>query len=145
MHRNPANTNDSLCSGTKRLLTFWVLGFLTWGERDTQFLLCWLFLHLTQQCAAHPVVPNWTGLAQAQKSTRLFQRQISTNCFFQKSPKFSAHHFRAWHHFLSGVFIMTFVIVTSSAHEHEHLHSMCAPAHALSQTVLSLTKQNDKM
>ena len=34
----------------------------------------------------------------AQKSTRFVQRQISTNCFFSKSPKFSAPRFRAWRH-----------------------------------------------
>ena len=39
---------------------------------------------------------------------------------------------------------MTFVIVTSSVHERE-LHSMCAPARALSRIVLSLTKPNDKI
>ena len=37
---------------------------------------------------------------------------------------------------------MTFVIVTSSARECE-LHSMCAPARALSRIVLCLTKMND--
>ena len=40
---------------------------------------------------------------------------------------------------------MTYVIVTSSAREHEHLHSMSAPARALSRIVLSLTKPNDKI
>ena len=39
---------------------------------------------------------------------------------------------------------MTFVIVTSSAHERE-LHSICAPARALSRIVLILTKPNDKI
>ena len=53
---------------------------------------------LTQQTRGASRGPNWTDLAQAQKSTSLAQRQISTNCFFQKSPKFSAPHFRAWRH-----------------------------------------------
>ena len=80
------------------------------------------------------------------------QRQVSTNCFFfQKSPKFSAHRFRAWRHshpqahFLSGGFIMTFVNVTSSTREREHLHSMCAPERVLSRKFPSLTKPIDKI
>ena len=39
--------------------------------------------------AAHPVALSWTALAQV---------QISTNYFFQKSPKFPAHRIRAWRH-----------------------------------------------
>ena len=31
--------------------------------------------------------PNWPGLAEARKSTRFAQVQISTNSFFQKSPQ----------------------------------------------------------
>ena len=103
----------------------------------------------------HPVDHNSTGLTQVristslvqlQISTCLAQRQISTSCFFFKSPRIPAHRFRAWPHlhFLSGFFIMTFVIVTSSARERE-LYSMCAPECALSRIVLSLTKPNDKI
>ena len=40
---------------------------------------------------------------------------------------------------------MTYVIVTSSPHEREHLHSICAPTRALSRIVLSLTKPKDKI
>ena len=40
---------------------------------------------------------------------------------------------------------MTSVIVTSSVHEHEYLRSMCVPARAQSQIILSLTKPNDKI
>ena len=77
---------------------YWLLEFsLRHEERETQFLLCWPF-HLTQQTRSASRRPNWTGLAQAKKSTRFVQRQISTHCFFQKSPKFPAHRFRAWHH-----------------------------------------------
>ena len=32
-------------SGTKRLLTFFLLLVFRLEERETQFLLCWLFLH----------------------------------------------------------------------------------------------------
>ena len=48
-------------------------------------------------------------------------------------------------YFVSGVFIMTSVIVTSSTHKHEHLRSMSIPACVLSRIVLSLTKPNDKI
>ena len=65
MHRNPEireTLTTFFSSGTKLLLLSWLLGFRL-EERETQFLLCWLF-HLTQQRAAHPVAHNWTGLAQ---------------------------------------------------------------------------------
>ena len=69
-------------------------GFTTRGERDTQFLLCWLF-HLTQQRAAHHVDPTSqvsprlkNQRASPRFESQLFQFQISTNCFFfQKSPQ----------------------------------------------------------
>ena len=48
-------------------------------------------------------------------------------------------------HFLSGGFIMTSVIVTSSLCEREHLRSMCALTRALSRKVLSRTKPKDKI
>ena len=98
---------------------------------------------LTDVTGAHLVVHNWTGLAQVRSSTRFVQRQISTNCFFKKITKIPSPSlpgltsFTPQSHFISGVFIMTFVIVTSSARERE-LYSMCAPARAL-----SLTKPND--
>ena len=74
--------------------------FSTRGERETQFLLCWLFLHPTQSTpklncpaqssmsthwpnerAAHPLTLSWTRLAQV---------QISNNCFFIKITKNSS-------------------------------------------------------
>ena len=141
-HRNPKNnrnTDDLLGSGTKLLLPSLSLGFQH-EESETQFLLCWLF-HQNQQPAAHLVDlnrPHWAP-------------KISTNCFFSKYPRIPAHRFRAWRHlypqsyFLSGVFIMTSVIVTSSPREREHLRSMCAPTRALSRKVLSLTKPKVKI
>ena len=110
MHRNLEKLMTLGSSGKKLLLPSWLLGFSTRGERDTQFLLCWLF-HLTQHRAAHPVVHNWTGLAQVPKSTRFVQPQISSNYFFFKNhTKSSVHRFQAWRHshpqsyFLSGFF-----------------------------------------
>ena len=113
-------------------------------ERDTQFLLCWLF-HLTPPCAAHPVDP--TGLAQVRISTRPVYIQISINCiFFQKSPKILSPSLPGMTSFTyPGFFIMTSVIITSSPREREHLRSMCAPTRALSRRVLSLTKPKDKI
>ena len=102
MQRNPETLTTFFSSGTKRLLTSWVFRH---EERETQFVLCQLFLHRPQPTpswtaqprvkistlwpnkrAAHPVVPIRTGLAQS---------QISTNVFFEIT-KFSAHRFRAW-------------------------------------------------
>ena len=96
---------------TEKLHCFlWMCMYLVFRheERETQFLLCWLFLHRPSvnpqlDCpvqsqistnwpikhAAHPVAPSWTGLTQS---------QISTNCFFQKSPKIPAPCFQAWCH-----------------------------------------------
>ena len=105
-------------SGTKRLLPSWLSGFFTRGERETHnfyYADCSYIVrqstpqlnsrprvristHWPNKRAAHPVNHNWTGLAQVQKSTNFAQRQISTNCFFQKSPKFRAHRFWAWRH-----------------------------------------------
>ena len=68
MHSNPKNTwntDDSLGSGMKLLLPSRLLGF-RYEERETQFLLCWLF-HLTPPRAAHLVDP--TGLAHVRIST----------------------------------------------------------------------------
>ena len=90
MHRNPKNTwniDDSLGSGTKLLLPSWLLGFQhRERERDTQFLLCWLF-PLIPTRTAHLVDP--TGLASPRFENQLassrFKSQLTA--FFQKSPK----------------------------------------------------------
>ena len=146
----PKHWRLSLVQVRKHLLPSWLLGFSTRGKRDT--ISTMLTVPSDPTTRGHPVVHNWTGLAQVQKSTRFIQLQISTNCFFfLNHPKFSAHRFQAWTsftfpvHFLSGVFIMTSVIVTSSPRKCEHLRLMCAPARALSRIVLSLTKPKDKI
>ena len=116
---------------------FWLLVFRH-EERETQFFLCWLFLNrpsvdslaelvvpksnlnsLTQQIRGASRSPRWTGLAQV---------RISINCFFSEIPKIQSpslpgmSSFTPQSHLPSCVFIMTFVIFTSSAHERE-LHS----------------------
>ena len=126
--------------------------FSTWGERDTQFLLCWLFLHHPQstpqlnwpaqspsstnwpnKCAAHPVVPSWTALTQV---------QISTHCFFQKSLKFPAHHFWAWYHsYPSRISYLGFLLYLWLSHPPHGSVNTCTK----SRTVQSLTKPNDKI
>ena len=70
------------CSGTKRLLTSWLLIFRH-EERETQFLLCWLFLHRPQST---PQL-DWPGP----------ESNLNWH-IFSKITKFSAHRFRAWHH-----------------------------------------------
>ena len=152
MHRNPKNTrntDDSLGSGTKLLLPSWLLGF-QYEERETQFLLCWLF-HLTPPRAAH--LADTTGLVSLRLKNHLAspRSESQLTAFFQNHPESSAHRCRRWRHshpqsyFLSEVFIMTSVIVTSSPREREHLSSICAPTRTLSRTVLSLTKPKDKI
>ena len=90
MHRNPETLTTFFSSGTKCLLTSWLLLFRH-EERETQFLLCWLFLHRSlvnpqlncpaqspisthwpNKRAAHPVDPSWTALTQVQISTNVF-------------------------------------------------------------------------
>ena len=104
----------------------------TRGERDTQFLLCRLFLHRPQS------TPQLDCPAQSQISTNLFFK-ITKNLSLSLPGMTSSI---PQSHFLPVGFIMTFVIVISSAHERE-LYSMCAPA--LSRIVQSPTKPNDKI
>ena len=153
MHRNP-ETLETLTTlgslGTKLLLSSWLLGFSTRGERDT--ISTMLTVPSDPTTRGHPVVHNWAGLAKVRKINSLRPASdLSKLLFFKNHPKYSAHRFQAWRHthpqshLLSGVFIMTSVIVTSSPREREHLRSMCAPTRALSWTVLCLTKPKDKI
>ena len=147
IYRNPAKHWRLSCFRHETFITFLILGF--WHEeRETQFLLCWLF-HLTRQRAAHPTRPNLSRLGS---NLNLLRPASNPNSLlFSKYPRMPAHRFQVWPHshphphFLSRDFIMTSVIVTSSPREGEHLHSMCAPTHELSRKVLSLTKLKDKI
>ena len=153
MHRNPETLTTFFSSGMKRLLTFLLLGFSTRGERETQFLLCWLFLHRPQSTpqlnclgqspistnwpnkrAAHPVAPSWTALAQV---------QISTNCFFQKSPKIPAHRFRAMTSFTPQSHFPSWVLLWHLWLS--HLPHASVNTCSKSRTVQNLTKPNDKI
>ena len=78
--------------------------------------------------------PQTTGLASASSENRLASSKPESQltAFFQ-IPKSSAHRFRPSRHsrprshFLSGVFIVTSVIVSSTLHALENLDSMCTP------------------
>ena len=90
--------------------------------------------------AAHPVAPSWTGPAQSQISTNFFFKihQILSQSLpgmTSPTPQF---------YFPSGVFIMTFVIVTSSVRKRK-LHSICVCTCTKSRIVQSLTEPNDKI
>ena len=121
----------SFGSGTKLLFTFLSLRFFDMrSERHNSF----------NKRAAHFVDPNWSRLGETKNrlpSSRIesqlfrseFKSQLTVFFKFQKPQRF-----RAWRHsrprfffFLSGVFIVTSLIVTSIPHAREHLHSVCAP------------------
>ena len=69
-------------SGMTLLFPSWLLGFQhEERERDTQFLLCWLF-HLTSPRAAHLVDPTGLALPRSKKNqlaSSSFKYQL---CFF---------------------------------------------------------------
>ena len=83
-------------SSTKLLLPSRLLDFSTRGERDTLFTMLTVPSDPTTCGASRR--PNLTELALVQKSTLFVQPQISTNCFFSKSPRVSAHRFRTRRH-----------------------------------------------
>ena len=123
-HRNPKNTKHWRLSwfGYETFITFFKFRFFdTRRERHTIFL-CWLFVHRQLSNNARTPRSPQTGLAspRSKKSTRFVQLQISTHCFYSKSLRIPVHRFRVWRHsypqlhFLSGIFIVTSVIVTSS-------------------------------
>ena len=148
MHRNPKNTqntDDFLCSGMKLLLPTWLLGFSTRGEKDTISTM----LTVPSDLTMHHIDPTGLALPRLENQLASPRSESQLTPFFQQSPKILSPSlpgmtsFTPQSHFLSGVFIMTSVIVTPSSRECEHLRSMCVPACALSRIVLSLTKPND--
>ena len=90
---------------------FFTFTFSTRGERDTIFTMLTVSSDPTN-ARRIPLATNWTRVVQLKISTNwpnkraahpvdptgLAQVRISTNCFFQKSPKFPAPRFRAWRH-----------------------------------------------
>ena len=118
-----------------------VYSLLDFQSFDTRRERHTIFTRLTVPTSPTVNSPSWTGPAQSQMSTNVFF-EITKNL----GPSFPGiTSFTPQSHFLTGGFIMTFVIVISSAHERE-LYSMCAtPALALSRIVQSPTKPNDKI
>ena len=114
--------------------------YTTRGERGTHTIFTMLTVPSDPKTRGTSRSPNWPRQASDLNS-----------CFFSKSPRIPSPSlpglmpFIPLSYFLSGVFIMTFVIVTSSVRARKHLHSMCALARALNRIVLSLTKPNDKI
>ena len=121
---------------------YWLLefSFSTRGERDTIFTMLTVSSdptntrepHSTQLDSPRPASNlNWSRPASDLNSLLFLKITKIVSPSLPGMMSFAPQSL-----FLSGVFIMTFVIVTR---EREHLHSMCALAHALSWIVLSLT------
>ena len=85
-HRNLKNIRNTDDSRYETFITFLTFRFSTRGEGDTIITMLTVPSNPTTCGASRR--PNWTDVAQVQKSTRFVQLQISTHCFFfQKSPK----------------------------------------------------------
>ena len=137
--RNPKNTKHWQLSWYRyeTFITFFKFRFSTRGERDIQFFYAdcsssvSFQLTDTTNARAHSAVHNWTGLTQVQKSLHLSPNPNSLLLFkITKIPNPSLPgmtSFTSPVYFLSGVFIVTSVIVTSPSRARELLHSMCAP------------------
>ena len=90
MHRNPETLTTFFSSGTKRLLTFLIFIFLTWGERHS-------FYYADCSNIVLQSTPSWLSGPESKSQLASPRVKIST-AFFQKSPKFPAHSFQAWRH-----------------------------------------------
>ena len=96
-------------------------------ERETQFLSMLTFPSDPTTCGTPP---QTIGLASASSENQLpsssVESQLSNSKILSPSlPRMTSS--RPLSNFLSGVFIVTSMIVTSTLRAHEHLHSMCAP------------------
>ena len=120
--REIRNTEDSPLFRYKMFINFLTLVFSIRGERNNFYYAdCTIW---PKKRAAYPVAPRWTGPAQS---------RISTNVFFKITKNLSPSlpgmtSFTPQSHFLSGGFIMTFVIVISSARVREQYSMSAAPA-----------------
>ena len=159
MHRNPETLTTVFSSGAKLLLLSWVWSFDT--MRETQYLLCWPF-HLTQQM--HGTSRSPTGLASPRLKNQLtlprdksqlvlssveFQLALSSvrsqlTAFFQnhqESQSIASGH--------DVIHIPVPFSIWGFYYDICDCHILCvwacAPACALSRTVLSQTKPNDKI
>ena len=131
--REIRNTDDSPLFRYGTFINFLTLVFRH-EERETQFLLYWLFLHRPQS-----PLTSWTVPAQS---------EISTNVFF-KVIKFSANRFRAWRHshpspiYYVGFFLwhlwLSYLLCASVN------CTQCVSTSTKSRIVESPTKPNDKI
>ena len=128
------NTDDTLLFRYETFIHFITFSLSIRGERHT------IFTMLTVPTS--PTVNSSGGLARPRfKSQQMPFSKVTKN---PHSSLPGMTSFTPKSHFLYGVFIMTFVIVISSAHERE-LYSMCAPAPKRSRIVHSPTKPNDEI
>ena len=116
--RNPQNTDDSLSSGTKLFIIFLSLRFFDMRKERHDVFLSWLFHLIPPRAAPRCKLLVWPRRApENQLPSSCVESQFTVFFQIQKS---SAHRFRAWCHsgawlhFLSGGFIVTSVIVTST-------------------------------
>ena len=125
-------------SGTKLFITFLRLRFFDKRRERHNFFLCWLFVyrqlstHWLNKRAAHFVDPQLVSPRRAPKINLLRPSPNLNSLFFFNSKIFCPSllgmmPFTPRSYFLSGVFIVTSLIVTSTSRAREHLHSMCAP------------------
>ena len=128
-NRHRESEKHKIGSGTKLLFTFLSLRFSDMRRERHNFFLGWLF-HLTPPHAApHHKLLVWLRWAlENQLPSSSVKSQLTV--FF----KFQNPQLTGMMTFMSpgpisyqGFFIVTSVIVTSTPHAHEHLHSMCAP------------------
>ena len=141
VYRNPKTIE--IGSGKKLLLTFLSLRFFDMRRVRHNFFLCWLF-HLTPtRCGPRP---QTTGLASASSENRLSSSSVeSQQTVFSNSPN-RQPRFRAWRHsssqshFLSRVFTVISLIVTSPRARAQFVHLTCTK-----RKVLSLTKPKGKI
>ena len=132
-HWNPKNTKhlrlSFLIQVQNFFITFLSLRFFDIRGKRSNFFLCWLF-HLTPPHAA----PRCKLLVWPRRvpENHLPSSRVESLFFFSNSKILSPwRHSRPRSHILSGVFIMTSVIVISALHAREHLHSMCAPNYSM--------------
>ena len=109
-------------SGTKLFITFLSLRFFDMRRERRNFF---------NKRAAHFVDPNWSRRGETKNQLASARLESQLTAFFFKSSKSSAlpgmMSFTSRFYFLSGVFILISLIVTSAPHARAHLHSMCAP------------------
>ena len=147
MHRNPAKHWRLSWFRYETFISFLTFRFSTRGESDTIFTMLTDPSKPTARGASRRLRLAWPRRAPKINSSK-FKSQLTA--FFQNTqeslpiaPGHDVIHIPS--PFLSGVFIMTPVIVISSPREREHMRSMCTPTRALSRKYLSLTKLKDKI